>query len=317
MKKIFYVIILFLISFTNFAQEGEKVGVKATEIEAIKKIVIKNLEKDTYVKEGNFILDNANPPYVFKFSDGVERRIYLYKVLESAEMKEIANLMVFTTSKDSKRINLVVPNPLAEKSVWGKYIDDLKDGEKAVMGFSACVAFVLTKEFSGGASSGNKEEDKYEYCFPEDAKVTMADGSLKNISTVKAGDEVLSYNTYTKNTEITVVKKVNKHSDKAFNIVKILLIDPSETITASLGIKYKLKELQATANHPIYTENGKVAIGKLTIGQEVLLYDSENSTFKKHKVFMTKASNRSVNKVYNLITEKDNYLINSVVVLKK
>ena len=45
-------------------------------------------------------------------------------------LKEIANLLVFTTPKDGKRINLVVPNPLAEKETWGKYIDDLKDGEK-------------------------------------------------------------------------------------------------------------------------------------------------------------------------------------------
>jgi hypothetical protein len=190
MKKLILFIAIFITNLTIFAQETtEKAGIKSADFEAVKKVSIKNLDKDTYIKEAAFILDNSNPPYVFKFSDGMERRIYLYKVLESAGMKEIANLMVFTTPKDGKRINLVIPNALAEKEVWGKYIDELKDGEKAVMGFSSCVAFVLAKEFSGVLAMKGAEEDKYEYCFPATAQVSMADGSLKNISEVKVGDK--------------------------------------------------------------------------------------------------------------------------------
>ena len=210
MKKAILLIASFIITLTSFAQESEKIGIKNAEFEAVKKISIKNLDKDTYVKEGAFILDNSNPPYVFKFSDGLERRIYLYKVLESVGMKEIANLMVFNTPKDGKRINLVVPNPLADKEVWGKYIDELKDGEKAIMGFSSCVAFVLAKEFSGVLAVKGKEEDKYEYCFPASAQVSMADGSLKNISDVKAGDKVLSYNVLKKKSEITTLTTKEK-----------------------------------------------------------------------------------------------------------
>ena len=317
MKKALLFITSFIITLTTFAQEAEKMGIKSNEFEAVKKISIKNLDKDTYVKDGAFILDNSNPPYVFKFSDGIERRIYLYKVLESAGMKEIANLMVFNTPKDGKRINLVVPNPLADKEVWGKYIDELKEGEKAVMGFSSCVAFVLAKEFSGVLAMKSKEEDKYEYCFPATAQVSMADGNLKNISEVKIGDKVLSYNILTKKPQITIVQKLQIHENKQFDISRVLLIDPSQSMTASLGVKYNLKALDATANHPILTDKGMVKMGDLKVGNQVYVFDSETNTFKNYKIFITQPSNSKVSKVYNLLTEKENYLINSVVVLKK
>ena len=317
MKKLILFIIIFITNLTIFAQEVEKVGIKIADFEAVRKISIKNLEKDTYVKDGAFILDNSNPPYVFKFSDGMERRIYLYKVMESAGMKEIANLMVFNTPKDGKRINLVIPNPLADKEVWGKYIDELKDGEKAVMGFSSCVAFVLAKEFSGVLAMKGKEEDKYEYCFPATAQVSMADGSSKNISEVKVGDKVLSYNTLSKKSQITTVQKVQIHENKQFDIFRILLIDPTQSMTASLGVKYNLKALEATANHPILTDKGMVKMGDLKVGNQVYVFDNETNTFRNHKIFITQPSNSKVSKVYNLLTEKENYLVNSVVVLKK
>jgi hypothetical protein len=247
----------------------------------------------------------------------MERRIYLYKVLESAGMKEIANLMVFTTPKDGKRINLVIPNALAEKEVWGKYIDELKDGEKAVMGFSSCVAFVLAKEFSGVLAVKGADEDKYEYCFPATAQVSMADGSLKNISEVKVGDKVLSYNVLKRKAETTTVQKVQIHEGKLFEISRVLLIDPSQSMTASLGVKYGLKALEATANHPILTDKGMVTMGDLKVGSQVYVFDNETNMFKNHKIFITQPSNSKVSKVYNLLTEKENYLVNSVVVLKK
>ena len=317
MKKLILFIVIFITKLTIFAQEVEKMGIKIADFEAVRKISIKNLEKDTYVKDGAFILDNSNPPYVFKFSDGMERRIYLYKVMESAGMKEIANLMIFNTPKDGKRINLVIPNPLADKEVWGKYIDELKDGEKAVMGFSSCVAFVLAKEFSGVLAMKGKEEDKYEYCFPATAQVSMADGSLKNISEVKVGDKVLSYNTLSKKSQITTVQKVQIHENKQFDISRILLIDPTQSMTASLGVKYNLKALEATANHPILTDKGMVKMGDLKVGNQVYVFDNETNTFKNHKIFITQPSNSKVSKVYNLLTEKESYLVNSVVVLKK
>lgn len=317
MKKLILFIAIFITSLANFAQEVEKVGIKSAEFEAVKKISIKNLEKDTYIKEAAFILDNANPPYVFKFSDGMERRIYLYKVLESAGMKEIANLMIFTTPKDGKRINLVIPNPMAEKEVWGKYIDELKNGEKAVMGFSSCVAFVLAKEFSGVLAMKGADEDKYEYCFPATAQVSMADGNMKNISEVKVGDKILSYNVLTKKSETTTVQKIQIHENKQFDISRILLIDPTQSMTASLGIKYNLKSLEATANHPILTDKGMVKMGDLKVGNQVYVFDNETNTFKNHKIFITQPLNSKVLKVYNLLTDKENYLVNSVVVLKK
>lgn len=319
MKKLLILFFTFLVSFASFSQEeAEKGGITSADFDAVKKLTIKNPDKDTYVKQGNFILDNENPPYVFKFSDGIERRIYLYKILEATKMKDVGSLAIFTTPKDGKRIALCIPNPLAEKEVWGKYIDDLKDGEKAVMGFSSCIAFVLAKEFSGVAlAAGDKKEDKYEYCFPADAKVKMADGTEKDIALVKTGDEVLSFNSLSEKSEMTKVEQVQIHSGKQFELVQITLTDPANALTASVNSTFSSISLEATANHPVMTAKGQSKMGNLSVGDEVIVFNPENQTFSAYKVFTTKINARKVGKVYNLHTDKDNYLINSVVVLEK
>ncbi len=318
MRKLFYSIIALLITLHTFAQEVAKTGIKNTEYDLIKKISIKNLEKDTYIKDGGFVLDNSAQPYVFKFSDGLERRIYVYKVMEATNMSEIANLMVFTTPKNGKQIPLVVPNPLAEKEVWGKYIDDLKEGEKTIMGFSSCIAFVMAKEFSGVSGDKSKDEDKYEYCFPGNAMVTMADGSLKEISRVKVGESVLSYNLATNSVEGTLVEKVEVHEHSQFPLTMLSLIDPNSMIEATLNAsRYDLKFLEATANHPILTTKGTSKMGDVKVGDVLFFYEKEANTVREFNVFSAHKDNRMVEKVYNLITQKDNYFVNSIVVQKK
>ena len=58
-------------------------------------------------------------------------------------------------------------------------------------------------------------------------------------------------------------------------------------------------------------------MGNLKVGEQVLMYNTDNKSFTNYKVFATKADFRKVEKVYNLLTTKDNYLINSIVVLEK
>lgn len=318
MKKLFYSILALLITLTSFAQEAAKTGIKNTEYDLIKKISIKNLDKDTYIKDGGFVLDNSSQPYVFKFSDGLERRIYVYKVMEATGMSEIANLMVFTTPKNGNQIPLVVPNPLAEKEVWGKYIDDLKEGEKTIMGFSSCIAFVMAKEFSGVSGDKNKDEDKYEYCFPGNALVTMADGSTKEIAAIKEGDSVMSYNVNTNTEEETLVEKVDIHESNRFALTTLSLIDPNAMIEATLNAsKFDLKVLEATANHPLLTSRGTTKMGDIKVGDILYFYEKDAKAFKEFKVFTTHKDSKMVEKVYNLITQKNNYLVNSIVVQKK
>jgi hypothetical protein len=318
MKKLFYSILALLITLTSFAQEAAKTGIKNTEYDLIKKISIKNLDKDTYIKDGGFVLDNSSQPYVFKFSDGLERRIYVYKVMEATGMSEIANLMIFTTPKNGKQIPLVVPNPLAEKEVWGKYIDDLKEGEKTIMGFSSCIAFVMAKEFSGVSGDKSKDEDKYEYCFPGNALVTMADGSTKEIADIKSGDSVMSYNVSTNAEEETLVEKVDIHESNRFALTTLSLIDPNAMIEATLNAsKFDLKVLEATANHPLLTSTGTTKMGDIKVGDILYFYEKDAKAFKEFKVFTTHKDSKMVEKVYNLITQKNNYLVNSIVVQKK
>lgn len=319
MKKLLLAIGLVCSAMWANAQEAAKIGIKNLEYDALKKIVIKNPDKDTYLKEGAFVLDNGNPPYIFKFSDGKERRIYLYKVLETTEMKEVAALMVFTTPKDGKKINLVVPNPLAEKEVWGKYIDDLKEGEKTISGFSSCVAFVLAKEYTGGGAAKEAgSEDKYEYCFPATALVTMADGSQKAIDAVKVGDKVMAYNATTHSPETTLVENIQVHDKKSYPLVKALLVNAQEQVTAAVqSVAQQFVSLEATANHPVLTSAGKTNMGDLKAGSLVLLYDQETKSYQNYQVFAVKKDFSYVTKVYNLQTDKDNYLVNSIVVLEK
>jgi hypothetical protein len=300
-----------------FAQE-EKRGITKAEFYSVKMLTVNNLEKDTYIKtDKGFILDRyeSRPAYKFNFSDGIERRIYLYKVFEADKMKEVAMLAFFVTPKDGQILKLCIPNLMAQKEVWGLYIDDLKDNDKKISGFSTCVAFVLSREFSGGGEAGSKTSgEDYEYCFPADSQIKMADLSEKNIENVKIGEKIISINPQTKLTETAEITAIQVHENKDFALTGIVLF-PVENEMVSLTGYTESIFLEATPNHPVLTEAGKKIIGDLQTGD--ILYVFENQLVKKYQVAALFAKSRKVKRVYNLTTDKGTYLVNNMLIFGK
>ncbi|MDR6195857.1 hypothetical protein [Siphonobacter sp. SORGH_AS_0500] len=318
MKKIFLTLgVAALVSLNSWAQDAEKRPITSAEFDAAKKIAVKNLEKDTYVKAGNFILDRVGDPFVFKFSDGTERRVYLYKLFETEKMAELGMYAIYTTPKDGKLRQFPLPSPDAAGDVWGKYIDELKYGEDAMKGMASCIAFVLTKSGVGGAPAAAQEGEKIEYCFPAEALVTLANGTTKAISEVTTGDQVQSYDSVTKSSEIATVEELTVHADQTFDLTRLTLVDAATKVTASATTNWETVTLEATANHPVLTENGVKKMSEVRVGDALYYRDAETNTFKKYDVFTTQSAVRSVNKVYNLKTDKATYVVNGTVVMTK
>ncbi|MBO9637111.1 MAG: hypothetical protein J7576_03000 [Siphonobacter aquaeclarae] len=315
MKKTFFTLLACALMLQAVAQDGEKRPITAAEYEAAKKITVKNLEKDTYVKAGSFILDRSGDPFVFKFSDGTERRVYLFKLFETEKMAELGMYVIYTTPKDGKFRAFPMPSPDAPGEVWGKYIDDLKYGEEAMKGMASCIAFALTKSGAGGTPAAAKEGEKIEYCFPADALVTLADGSQQAISTIQKGEKILSIHAQTKQSETATVLGTDVHTGRSFSLTQLTLIDPAARVTASAATGWATTRLEATANHPVLTARGAMRMEEIRVGDT--LYVTENGTLKNYEVFLTQSHSRSTETVYNLVTDKGTYVVNGTVVMTK
>lgn len=320
MKKLLLTLCPLLLALGLFAQEAsEKRALTAAEYDAVKKVTIKNLEKDSYVKADKFILDRVGDPFVFKFSDGTERRVYLYKLFETEKMAELGMAVVYTTPKDGKMRMFPVPSPDAPGEVWGKYIDDLKYGEDALKGLAPCVAFALTKSGVGGTPVVAKEGEKIEYCFPADAHVTLANGTTKAIADVHAGESVLSFNPETKQAETATVQRVQVHANRSFDLTRLTLVDPASLETAQTGENRFLVEtvLEGTANHPVLTTTGRKALSEVRVGETLYWHEAGSNALKAYQVFTAQPAFRATGTVFNLVTDKPTYLVNGMLVFKK
>ncbi|MFN8356583.1 MAG: Hint domain-containing protein [Spirosomataceae bacterium] len=315
MNRILFTLILTLFGLVGFAQEGEKRPMQVADYEGVKKITIQNIEKDTYIKSSPYVLDRSLQPFVFKFSDGNTRKVYLYKLYESEKMGELGMVAIYTTAKDNKKVIIPIPSPDAVGEVWGKYIDDLKYGERDNNGLSSCLAFVLTKAGVGGATAASgKEEDKYEYCFPAESQVMLADGGSKSISQLQPGDRILSFEPTSKQFTVSTVQRLAIHQNRTFSLVQLGLIKASERISTGPA-QWDIKTIEATANHPIYTVTGKKSVEQLEVGEKVYLL--EDGRVSEYEVFVKQTDKRNVSEVFNVVADKPTYFVNGVLVFVK
>ncbi|GAB3505524.1 hypothetical protein GCM10027341_37290 [Spirosoma knui] len=294
------------------------------QLKAVKAIKIANLDKDTYFKSGGFILDRyeERPAYVFAYSDGVTRKIYLYKVFAAEDTKELGLLAIYQNGKTNEVKSFVIPGASADRKAWDAYIDDLKYVGEKEPGLMSTLTFVLSREMAnllaGGTGKtddgGDKKKEEYNFCFAADAPVTLADGSTKRISDVTVDDVVLGYSPKTKGVEPTHVTKVDKHEGR-FTLVGVWL-SPMNEVTASTQTGLTTPTLfEATANHPMLTATGRKALGEIKTGE--LLYRYENGKVVAYKAVATEKQSRTVSTVYNLTTEAGAYLVGETVVLDK
>jgi hypothetical protein len=294
------------------------------QLNAIKAVKVTNLDKDTYFKSGGFILDRyeERPAYVFTYSDGITRKIYLYKVFTADDTKELGLLALYKNEKSGEVKPFVIPGASADRKAWDAYIDDLKYVGEKEPGLMSTLTFVLSREMAGllsggGAKTdegGGKKKEEYNFCFAPDAPVTMADGSTKPIGDVKAGDIVMGYDAKTKTLMPTRVTHADTH--KGDFALAGLWLTPTHELTADTRNTLMIPTLlEATANHPMLTATGRKALGEIKVDEVV--YRAENSKLVTYRVVRAEKNVRSVKAVYNLATESGAYLVGETVVLDK
>ena len=306
------------------ASEAER-GITLEEYGKVKTFTFKNLDEDTYVKfENNYILDRyqMKPPYVFKYSDGIERRFYLYKLMDNKTKKELGMVAVYYLPATKKAINLCIPNATAAKEVWARYIDDLKELGAKESGLLSTYSYVLSKEMSalsggGAAQAVSTTSTDYDVCFPANALVMLPDGQEKPIYSIQAGDQIAAFDQASGKLMATTVTEVESHEDHMYALTSVELFKEELTASIFMGSLAVNYTVEATANHPVMTDKGRKTMSELTTGDNLYVYDSIHGTVTLLKVAKVTHNIRKAPKVYNLVTTKKNYLVNRTVVLDK
>ncbi|GAB3641855.1 Hint domain-containing protein [Spirosoma arcticum] len=314
-----------LLSQRVWAQTATAVGMTLDQLKAIKAIKIANLDKDTYLKSGAFILDRyeERPAYVFNYTDGITRKIYLYKIFSAADTKDLGLLALYQNGKTNEVKPFVIPGASADRAAWDAYIDDLKYVGEKEPGLMSTLAFVLSREMAGlleggsgkTAEGGTKKKEEFNFCFAPDAPVTLPDGSAKAISAVAVGDLILGYDTQIKTFAPTRVTHVDTHQSNGFALVGVWLAPANELTAGNQAKPAQPVLLEATPNHPVLTATGRKSLGNMQTGE--LLYRFENGKPVAYRVVRAESSVRSVKTVYTLTTEVGAYVIAETVVLDK
>ncbi len=332
MKKIFGCTALFtlMLALANgvFAQDGPQArALTVDDYKAIKNLKVKNLEKDTYVKfDEGYILDRyeMKKPFVFSYSDKIERKVYLFRLLESDNMVELGILAIYTTPHNGKTINICIPGPAAGRETWGFHIDELKYRGEEEPALLSALGFVLSKEFSAlcyantaEAAASSDDDDEYEYCFPAPTLVTMADGSEKSISSIVPGDEVAAIGPDGEKTATTVTS-VQAHGGKEFSLARLALLPlEGEAVASTAGAFTGLLFVEATPSHPLLTQQGAKPLGHCLPGDVLYCLDAATQTFKRFAVSAAAVPAGKTGRVYNLHTKAGNFVAGGIAVADK
>ncbi|MBD1384695.1 hypothetical protein IDJ75_05345 [Mucilaginibacter rigui] len=287
---------------------------------------ITDLDKDTYVKfENAYVLDRyeGRKPYFITGSDGLKKRIDLYKLIAKEGMQEIGT-MVFYTNEKGKVYKALVPDFTADAKVWEQYFQDIDNINKVETNFILKLSYILSKELSfqqykllNGGKDMKEESATYgnDICFPGDELVTMANGSKKMLKDVKSGDEVITVDPATKRSSAVKVKELTTHDAKNYALTKLVLVSAQVN---GQNVKLNTKVLQATPNHPMLTKQGNQKIGEITVGQDVLCLNDKTGKYEAYIVLLKTEKAGGTQKVYNIVADGGSTVVmNGVMVLQK
>jgi preprotein translocase subunit YajC len=291
---------------------------------------IANLDNDTYIKFDNaYVLDRYEnrKPYFITGADGLKKRIDLYKLIAKEGRQEIG-LMIFYTNETGKRFQALMPDFTADAKVWARYFQDIDDINKVEKNFILKVSYILSKElsFQQYKALNNGKDMKEEgatygtdICFPGDDEVTMADGTKKLLKNVKSGDEVTTINPLTNKSSVTTVKELTVHIAKNYAITQLTLVSARQVATAKgEEVLLNAKILSATPNHPMLTKQGRIKMGDIVIGQQVLCFNNEKRKYETFTVLQKNEHAGGVQNVYNIVAEGGTtLLLNDVMVMQK
>ncbi|MDO3640849.1 Hint domain-containing protein [Mucilaginibacter sp. L3T2-6] len=291
---------------------------------------IANLDNDTYVKFDNkYVLDRYEnrKPYFITGADGLKKRVDLYKLIAKEGLQEIG-LMVFYTNETGKRYQCLVPDFTADARVWAKYFQDIDDINKAEKNFILKLSYVLSKEMAfqqykllNNGKDMKEEAATYgnDICFTGDDEVTMANGAKKMIKDVKSGDEVITVDPVTNKPSVIKVKELAVHTAKNYAVTELVLVSAKEKNSdAGLNVSLDAKVLKATPNHPMLTQQGRLKIGEINIGEQVLCLNEQNGKYETYTVLSKTEHAGGVQHVYNIEADGGStLLLNGVMVMQK
>ncbi len=294
------------------------------QVGAIKALVINNLEKDTYLKTGGYILERYQdrPAYVFAYSDGISRKVYLYTVYGAADTKPLGLLAIYLKGNNERKA-FVVPGAAADRPAWDLYLDDLKYIGEKEPGLMPALSFVLSRELAtllsgdtGQAEGGAKKKDEYNFCFAPMAPVLLADGTTRPINELREGDDIMGYSTDKQMLISETVLAVQTHTLAQNQPLVGIWTLPTQTLTASNvpGAGAGPTLLEATHNHPILTATGPKPLGQIAVGETV--FSVENGLVRPARVVRAGSTGRA-DIVYSLRTTGGSYVVHGTVVLDK
>jgi len=332
MNKIELTLLLLFTAFTLQAQTKATNPRPLTlaEYDKAKSFAIGDLDKDTYVKFDNtYILDRyeARKPYFITGDDGLKKRIDLYKLIAKEGMQEIG-LMVFYTTETGKRYKALVPDFTAEGAVWEKYFQDIDNINKEEKNFILKLSYILSKELAyqqykvlNAGKNLSEEAGTYgsDICFPGSEEVTMASGTKKLLKDIKAGDQVISIDPETKQSAIVKVKELTIHEAKNYALTSLTLYaDHSKETATGKEITLSVKVLSATPNHPMTTAAGKIKIGEVREGQEILCLNDKTGKYERYTVWKKDEKAGGNQNVYNIVANGGStFIMNGVMVMQK
>lgn len=329
MRKTVFVSLMILVGFFQAMSQTAK-GMTAEQYDKAKTFTVKDLDNDTYVKiENAFILDRyeGRKPYFITGSDGLKKRIDIYKILLKDGMQEIGTL-VFYTNEKAQQFRVCLPNMSAESKVWEKAFEDIDKVDQQEKFFALKLSYVLSKEFSfqlykannGGKDLG-KESETYgnDICFPGNTSVMMAGGIQKQMKDVQPGDEVVTIDPVSGKQMAVKVKALTVHEAKNYAITNLLLMSAKEIDEPGrVNIFMDTKELSATPNHPVLTASGEKKTGEVSTGDKVLCQNVNEGGYALFEVIYVSRKAQGIQKVYNIVAESgETFVINDVMVLQK
>lgn len=335
MQKIIIVLLLLCSYYNVHAQGGAAAPAAARaltmeEYTKAKTFKVKDLDNDTYVKFDNtYVLDRyeMRKPYFITGDDGLKKRIDLYKLVAKDGMQELGTMIYYTNEKGTL-YTAVLPGFRAAGEIWEKYFEDIHSIDKEEKNFVLKLSYVLSKEFGfqqyKAASGGkNLKEESATYsnniCFPGNQEVAMANGAKKELRNIQPGDEVITIDPVTHQSNTVKVKELVVHDAENYAITSLLVIAAHERQTAAGNlVTLHSKVLQATPNHPMLTATGKKPIGEIAAGEQVLCLDEVTCTYEAFTVFNRTEAAGGVQKVYNMVTNGGGtFMMNNVMVLQK
>jgi hypothetical protein len=161
------------------------------------------------------------------------------------------------------------------------------------------------------------ESEPWYSCFPATARVLMSDFTEKCISEIKPGDEIMGPLQNTGRLSANKVIEIQIHPG-SHQLIEVFY-SPGESLTASTndasGIP--LRSICLTKNHPVLTSRGPMPSGNLAIGDEVFIFDDREKRTTRAKIEKIVHQKIAVDKVYNLKTDKNAYIVDGIMVLMK